>query len=257
MAYSFDNNCILLTNNAKPVFEKTNFKLASSYGIVTLHVLDKNIKEILMKIILNQIHSKLSSINNLFFIKCPIAKQTIKENLEKSFIKDWLLQRHQNPILIEKLNQDLQDIGASTTANITTNDQLIKYIEQLDFAKINNFLNFEIKIHKPNEYTSNLALGFKPSESVDINLGLFELDKFKDFDFDKTVRSNIKSIVEFDSSKSYLFSLSKTLNKTNKSFFDTIKEKISSGLIIVLPCCDNKDTKLMTSYSKKYIINYN
>jgi hypothetical protein len=258
MAYSFAKNCIILTNSVKLVSKNNNFKLNSSYGLVTFHVLDKNIKKILIKIILNQIHSNISPINNLFFIKCPIAKQTINEDLKKSFIKDWLLQRHQNTISIEKLNQDLKDIGVSTNEKITTNDQLRKYIENLDFDKINDFLNFEIKIHKPNEYTSNLALDFKPSKSVDINLGLFELDNFKDFDIDKTVKSDIKSIVEFDSSKTYSFSLSENVNKTNESFFDIIKEKINSSLIIVLPCCDNdEDTKLITSYSKKYIINYN
>ena len=66
----------------------TNFTLDPNYRVVTLHTPGKDIYNKLVKIITNQIKKKSEFINQLFYIRCPIARGNAKKTLEDSFIKD-------------------------------------------------------------------------------------------------------------------------------------------------------------------------
>lgn len=265
--------------------ERSSFRLGPNYRLVTLHVPGKKIKDNLTRIILGQISVKMSSINNLFSIGCPIARQTIRENLEKSFIVDWLLERHRDSISKDKLTKDLASIGDLNAheQEITTTDQLRAYVETLDFSKIKSYLGFEIRTYRPNEYAPKLLLEFKFNKALtNVKSGIFNPRDFKDFDFDKTDELNlississsvdpspIKSLVKFDNEYSYLFDPTDIVCPTDeKPFFDTIKPKIKTGLIVVLSCgCYDGEPmtqklrscsveRQRSSYSKKYMIKY-
>jgi hypothetical protein len=122
------------------VTEESSFRLGPEYRIVTLHIPGKKIKDNLNRIILSQIDSKISLINNLFSIGCPIARQAVRENLEKCFIVDWLLEKHKDPISEDNVREDLANIGDINAYDreITTTTQLREYVETLDFTAKNN-----------------------------------------------------------------------------------------------------------------------
>lgn len=287
----FTKEYVVFSHGLRLVSEgESSFRLGPNYRIVTLHQPGKKIKDNLTRIILDQIDSKISLINNLFSIGCPIARQSVRENLEKCFIVDWLVQRHQDPISNDKLVKDLASICDPNAyeQEITTNAQLKAYVDTLNFARIKSYLGFEIRTYRPNEYAPKLLLEFKFNKSLtNINSGIFNSKDFKDFDFDKTEElnsississnssnsssvehSSINSLIKFNNSYSYVFNPYDIDYPTDKSFFDTIKSKIKTGLIVVLSCgCYDGDpmTKELRScsverqkapYNKKYMINY-
>jgi hypothetical protein len=281
----FTKEYIVFAHGSRLVSEgESSFRLGPNYRLVTLHQPDKKIKDNLTRIILGQIDSKISLINNLFSIGCPIARQSVRENLEKCFIVDWLVQRHQDPISNDKLVKDLVSIGDLNAYDqeITTNAQLRAYVNTLDFARIKSYLGFEIRTYRPNEYAPKLLLEFKFNKSLtNVKSGIFNPKAFKDFDFDKTDElnlississsvepSSVKSLIKFNNAYSYVFDPSDIVCPTDKLFFNTINSKIKTGLIVVLSC-GTYDGEPMTKklrscsverqrapYNKKYIINY-
>lgn len=261
---------------------ESSFKLGPDYRIVTVHIPGRKIKDDLVRIILNQISSKISLINNLFSIGCPIARQSVRENLENCIIIDWIVERHPNPINWDKLAQDLMLIGDedSHSHTISTNQQIRNYLIP-KMNQIKRKLGFEIRTYRPNEYAPKILLDFDfASRLTNVKSGIFKADSFKNFDYDKTDELNliskissdveespIKSIVPFKKSYAYLLDKSE-LGEDEKSFFDTIKPKINSGLIVLLACgcySGEKMTQELRSvsverqrqtYSRKYKINY-
>ena len=260
----FTKHYVALAHGLRLVSGGDSFILGPNYRMVTLHVPGRKIKDSLTKIILDQIHSKMSLIDNLFIIGCPIARQSVRENLEKSFIVDWLLKKHKEPISIDNLTKDLASIGDPNaySTKITTRTQLVEYIETLNFSQIKSSLEFEIRTYRPNELAPKMVLEFKLNDSNHIApSGIF----------DKTANlispSSIKSLVNFNDKNSYLFDKSDIECPNDKSFFDKIKPIINTGLIVILSCdcykgeptrelktCSTKSQKL--SYNKKYEINY-
>ena len=67
-----------------------HFNLDGNYRIVTLHKPSKEINNKLVKIITNQIREKAENISCLFDILDPIERNIQKENLENTFISDYL-----------------------------------------------------------------------------------------------------------------------------------------------------------------------
>jgi len=279
----FNKQYVVFAHGVRLVEEnESSFQLGPDYRIVTVHIPGKKIKDDLVRIILNQISSKIELINNLFSIACPIARQYVKENLENSFIIDWLVQRHPNPINSENLSNDLLMIGDddSHTHTITRTDEIKPHLLPR-LNQIKERLGFEIRTYRPNDYAPKILLDFTFSNSLtNVKSGIFKADAFKDFDFDDADELNlisqissdvavspIKSIIPFKKSYTYLLDKS-NLRDDEKSFFDTIKPKISSGLIVFLSCgCyeGEKITHEMRSasierqrqtYSRKYKINY-
>jgi hypothetical protein len=234
---NFDKQYIVFYHEPILISKKeSTFNLGPNYRIVTVHIPGTGINNILSKIILNQIHSKMQLINNLFYIRCPIAKQKVKENIEKCFIIDWLLEKHKEPISNQQVIEDLTSIGdkhAFEQENITNRTKLIAYMETINLQSIKQYLGFEIITYNPNELAPTLTLDF--NKALTIKSGIFNLDEIN--------KSNQnKSLVKFDDKK-YI---------NDKSFFKTIKPEIKTGIIVFLSCGSNdvQKTQYPINYSK-------
>jgi hypothetical protein len=282
LAPDFNNQYVVFSHGTRLIEDgESSVRLGPDYRIVTVHIPSRKINDNLVRILLNQISSKIGLINGLFSIGCPIARQAVRENLENCFIIDWLVQRHPDPINKDKLENDLLEIGDDDLSidQITNNSQIKDYLLPR-LTHIKTRLGFEIRTYRPNEMAPKLFLDFNfTSRLTNVKSGIFKAKDFDGFDFDKTDELNlississvveespIKSIVNFNKSYSYLFDRS-TLHAGERSFFDTIKPKINSGLIVIVSCgCyDGKITRELRSasverqkapYLRKYKINY-
>ena len=272
---NFDNKYIVYSHGSKIIDEDSHtFSLGPNYRIITLHVPGKQIYIELARIILEQIDSKAKSINSLFDIGCPIARGIIREQLENSFIKDWLLSKHHDPINRHNLIKDLHNIMYVPNTEITNVTELRSCLGTLDYNDIKKKLNFQIRIYRPNEECPKIKLEFKFPEKLTNNIpGIFNTSDFRGFDLDMTDElnaisklapsagtSSIESVVKFNDKLQYFFDSADIVNtEKEKPFFDTIKKRVHSGLIIILACGTREEgtrTELMKSY-KKYLINYN
>lgn len=287
MEPDFTNGYIVFAHGARLVTKKSNsFKLGPNYRLVTLHIPGESININLSKIILEQIDSKMDLINNLFIISCPIARESVKEKLENSFIIDWLLNSHKGTFKKSKLIEDLKLLGVfDDEVNVRNVAELKLFVESFNFKEIKEHLGFEIRTYRPNDLAPKILLQFNFStKQTNINSGIFRSDAFRDFNFDESdeesfigsistgfqASSPIKSLVDFKSNNYYLDN-SDIKDPGDKSFFDTINPSIKSGLIVILSCgCyKGKSFKISTSlreasverqkqrYETKYIINYN
>lgn len=245
---NFDKQYVVFSHGSILISKKeSSFNLGPNYKIVTLHEFksDDNINNILSKIILNQIHSKMQLINNLFYIRCPIAMQKVKKNIEKSFIIDWLLEKHKEPISNQQVIEDLTLIGdenAFEQKDITNHTKLKAYMETINLQSIKQWLGFEIRTYNPNELVPGFEFEFKFEINKPlpaIKSGIFNLDQINQI-------NQIKSLVKFEDKRSYLF------NSNDESFFETIEPEIKTGIIVVLSCgsCDGQKTRHLINYSK-------
>lgn len=259
--------------------DKANFQLDKDYRIITLHTPGKQIMENLVKIILNQIDKKMDMLNGLFTISCPIGRNRTRIEIENNFIKDYFRNIFKtNPI---KANNEMMSLfdNYKYVSNLT---QLNNILEIQNYEEIKKNLNFEIRTYRPGDFAPRLLLQFKMSKSLSmIPAGIFTKDTFKDFDFDDKSESlsigsitnlfddeKIESLVKFDLNKSYLFDDADVKNYSKSvSFFNTIKSKVPSGLIVVLSCgvfsgshsseqrSKSTERQRETKY-RKYYINY-
>lgn len=261
--------------------DNSSFVLNPNYRVVTLHIPGKNIREDLVKIILNQINNKINSINTLFTISCPIGRKSTKILLENNFIKDYL--RYILNKYPEKINTEINNIFLDDTT-ISDLSELNTYLEKQDFEEIKQRLAFEIRTYRPGDLTPRLLLDFKIQKRLSIIPGgIYKPETFKDFEFDKksddilidslsdkkySSEDTIKSIINFNLDNVYLFDDKDVIPESNNlSFFKTIETTIPHGLIVVLSCgkFDGKHTSLQRQNStsrqtdttyRKYYINY-
>jgi len=254
---NFNNHYLLFGHGLRIVNIKddknidSSFPLGPDYRVVTLHKPDGTIYNKLVKIITNQIEKKSKFINELFLIKCPIARARAKTELENSFIRDYFINIFNSDP--EKLPLALDDIlfEDPNSINIKSLQELTKYLDSLNYSDIKSQLNFEIRTYRPGDLCPKLLLDFQIQKKLgNLNGGLYEVSAFRNFDYDNynenqslaSVSPNdigvnqIQSIVNFDNKNAYVFDDADVELGKGLSFFQTINDKVSSGLIIVLSC---------------------
>jgi hypothetical protein len=262
----------------------SNFTLDPNYRVVTLHIPGKEIFNKLVKIVTNQIAKKSEFINQLFYIKCPIARAHAKKSIENSFIKDYIIDIFkQTPY---KLPETLEEFFYEdpNTVNITTLGELNQYLDNpinLDYTDIKSGLNFEIRTYRPGNLCPKLLLDFKMQKKFgNLKGGIYPVTEFKDFDYDKYdeiqelssmgspgVESNvIQSAVPFSSDEQYVFDSADEKLGRGIDFFETIRPVVPTGLLIVLCCGIYSDRPQplvrkasidrQNAYYKKYKIKY-
>jgi len=228
----------------------SNFPLDPNYRIITLHKPGEEIYNKLVKIITNSIEKKSSALGDLFLIKCPIARGKFKNNLENSFIRDYFV----NIFLThpEQLPSALDDIlfVDPETVNFNTIDELNKYLDTLDYSDIKSQLNFEIRTYRPSDLCPKLLLDFNVQKSLsNLKGGVYKVSKFNGFNYreydelqelgeiSQSVSSE-KIIPDVELSDKYQYVFDDVDGKLGLGtpFFDAIKSKIPSGLLIVLSC---------------------
>lgn len=229
----------------------SNFPLDPNYRVVTLHIPGKDIFNKLVKIITNQIEKKSEFINQLFYIRCPIARGNAKKALEDSFIKDYVIDIfNQTP---DKLPDVLEEYFYEdpSTIDIKTLDELKQYLSLLDYTDIKSSLNFEIRTYRPGDLCPKLLIDFKVQKSFGyLKGGLYKVSEFKDFNYDSfdnikglaalgspgVESEQPKSVVTFDEDINYVFDGADARLGRGTSFFKTIRPPVSTGLLIVLSC---------------------
>lgn len=244
----------------------SNFTLGQNYRIVTLHMPGKQIFKQLVKIILDKISRKSLMINDLFLIKCPIARKICRERLENELIIEYFSDQFTR--YPEKTNKELNEIentigndyesddesdektdterGISLDnldlINIKTTDELNTYL-QTNLEKIKKKLNFEIRLYRPGDLCPKLRMDFKIFHSLSLlKGGIFNINSFDSFNlenyeltFIRDRKQSVNSLVSFNNDFQYVFDNS-DISDFKLSFFDTIKEQIPTGTLIVLSC---------------------
>lgn len=281
MSEEIDNKHIVFAHGLRlSDIDRSHFTLGDGYRVITLHIPGKNIEEFLVKIILNQINDKMDKIDDLFTISCPIGRNETRKILENNFIKDYFTSQFKMNLnkANDELEQLLQEIDPSITYEKINNiTKFKKYLETLNYEEIKRNLNFEIRTYRSGDQMPRLLLQFRFVKKLSlIPGGIYKKDSFNDFDFDtesllsefKSAEDKIKSLVDFDLEKKYVFDSNDIKEvKDGVSFFETIKSKIPSGLLVVLSCgkYDGKSTREQRSKStqrqretryRKYYVNY-
>lgn len=261
----------------------TNFQLGQNYRVITLHKPGEIIYGNLVKIITNQIEKKSTALNDLFLIKCPIARSSVKNLLENSFIRDYFIDIYYSQP--DKLSSALTDIFYETTESldIKSINDLNKYLDLVDYSELKSELNFEIRTYRPGDLCPKLLFDFKIQKSLgSLKGGIYNVNKFSGFNYDmydelevleslnsntNSVSNKINSDINFNINKQYVFDESDTITDQYESFFKQIKQNIPSGLLIVLSCgtYSSKPTQLIRKESldrqnapyRKYFIKYN
>lgn len=246
----------------------SNFTLGQNYRIVTLHMPGKQIFKQLVKIILDKISTKSSMINDLFLINCPIARKICRERLENELITEYFSDQFTR--YPEKTNKELNEIKNTISndyesddesdektdieiervinldnldlINIKTTDELNTYL-QTNLNQIKKNLNFEIRLYRPGDLCPKLRMDFRIFHSLSLlKGGIFNINLFDSFDlenYELTVirdkKQSVNSLVSLNNDFQYVFDNS-DISDLKLSFFDTIKEQIPTGTLIVLSC---------------------
>lgn len=279
---NFNKHYLLFGHNLTftKITADTHFPLDPHYRIVTLHAPEETIQNKLIKIVTNQINAKSPFINNLFIIKCPIARGNIKRELENSFIKGYFTDIYlKTP---DKLPEALEDIlyVDPLTVNIHTLTELNTYLETLNYDKIKRDLNFEIRIYRPGDQCPKLLIDFDITNNQSKLKGnIYDVNTFKNFNLDEyellqdqkkitnDTTHDLTSCVNFKLNKKYFFDETDVkLHKNSEGFFNTINPIIPTGLIIVLSSgayydktnfiSRNSLNERQNAYYKKYAIEY-
>jgi len=285
---NFNNHYLVFGHGLRLINERdiqsvdSNFTLDPNYRVVTLHTPGKDIYNKLVKIITSQIEKKSESINQLFYIKCPIARGTAKKALEDSFIKDYVIDIFKETP--DKLPYVLDDIFNEDPSliNIKTLDELNKYLSDLDYTYIKSTLNFEIRTYRPSELCPKLLIDFKIQKSMsNLKGGMYNISEFKNFNYDAyddmqefaslgspgVESTQLNLAVTFDTGVKYVFDDADAQLGRGTSFFKTIRQPVSSGLLIVLSCGAFNDRPnpyvrkasfdRQNAHYRKYYIKYN
>ena len=201
----FNKHYLLFTNSLKLTNEiinntiDRNFLLEPNYRIVTLQKLNDKPYQKLVNIITNQIAHKSYYINQLFIINCPIARRNIKENLENSFIKDYILDSYnKNPLQLVNILEDILLVDP-LTINIKNINELYNYLETLNYPNIKSELNFQINLYSMEvpKFLANFNNNKIFQEKLEY--GLYNTESFK---LDKT---KLNPIVKFNNNVNYVF----------------------------------------------------
>lgn len=269
----------------------SNFTLNSNYRIVTLHAPGKEIYKPLVKIVLNKIAKKSVMINDLFLINCPIARKICKERFENELIKEYFIEKFKR--YPEKTNEELNEINNSViklldyeindelyepesteperfidfddltnnSINIRTIEELNEYLE-VNFEQIKKKLNFEIRLYRPGDLCPKLRLDFKIYHSLSLlKGGIFNINTFDNFNLEdyeleyiRTKKQTINSLVNFNNKYQYVFD-NADISDSKLSFFDTIRETIPTGTLVILSCgsYDGIDNTKLTSDKIKLV----
>ncbi len=242
-----------IVNKTNPEKIDTNFPLGPSYRVITLHKPGETIYSKLVKIITNQIEKKSNALNDLFLIKCPIARSHAKVALENAFIRDYFidtLKSHPDQLPIALADILYEDHEDPEILKITTIPELNKYLDTVNYPEIKSQLNFEIRTYRPGDLCPKLLIDFKISPSLSsLKGGVYNTKDFSNFNYDKfheayalsqisrdTEDMEIPLVRDFNIEKQYVFDESDTLSGQYDSFFERIKYTVPTGLIIVLSC---------------------
>ncbi len=271
---SFNSSYLIFSHGSRMEPTSDNFVLPDNYKLVTLHVPGKEIKEKLVKIIFSQIEKKAEPINNLFNIKCPIARNDVRKYLENSFIIDYLKSVFvlDGPSKI-KPHLDNYFITYDFDKSIDTIDELELLLRNQNYDQIKDILAFEIRTYRPGDQCPKMLLDFRFFRSLtNIPSGIFNTKLLENFNYENTKElidlgiddNKPISLVDFEN-KSYVFD-NKLKSADKLPFFKKIKDTIPNGLLIILACGSfiNPQSKLQRTNSdlrqkliyKKYYINY-
>lgn len=269
----FNSSYLIFSHGSRMEPSSDSFILPDNYRLVTLHIPGKEIRENLVKLIFNQIQKKADAINNLFNIKCPIARGDVKTHLENLFIIDYLkylfLTDGSSKI---KLHLDNYFIEYEYDKPIDSLEDLNNILKNQDYDQIKKILSFEIRTYRSGDQCPKILLDFTFFKSLtNISSGIFNTNLLKNFNYDNMSElinlgnENIKSLVDFEN-KSYVFD-NKLKTSDKLPFFNKIKDTVPSGLLILLACgiFNIPQTKLERKNSdlgqnliyKKYYIDYN
>ncbi len=262
MNNSFNSSYLIFSNGLKTKESGLDFVLPPNYKLVTLHMFGKTINTNLVASIFDQIEGKTPMINNFFNINCPIARGTVKKMIEDSMIKDYLKKKfNEDPKNITNYF-NLYNVKHDVNQVVETIEQFNKIIEAQNLEDIKKFIGLEIRNYRSGDTCPNLLVNFKLDPKLSsIPLGIYNVSGLKDFDYEKTCKEidlkkkSMESLVNFEQ-KEYIFDNSNNSN----SFFNTIKNQVPGGLLILLVCdsFDKPQTKLIKQklVSKKYYIDY-
>jgi hypothetical protein len=277
----FTHKLGIVNKNESIDIDTNNFSLNTNYRVVTLQTPGQNIHTKLVNIITNQIAKKSVFINQLFLIKCPIARGNAIIKLEDAFIRDYFIDIfNKNP---EKIKNALEDILIVNNIldNFSSLEELKQYLDTLDYNIIKSNLNFKIRMYRPGDLCPKLLLNFKNQKIQDnLNEGIYKTNIFSNFNYNDSYKSQSlsngftyiepeqqQSIMKFDENTQYIFDNTDNELKSKTNFFTTISHDIPSGLLIVLNCVSYNDkqqpylqkTSLerQNATYKKYLIKYN
>ena len=285
---NFNSSYLIFSHGSKMEPTNDNYVVPANYRLVTLYASGKEIKENLVKLILTQIQKKAHGINNLFNIKCPIARNTVRIYLENLFIIDYLkslFQLDKNRSNKIKAHLDEYFIKYDPDKSIESLEDLNELLTNQNYDVIKNLLGLEIKIHRPGDSCPKILLDFTFGKSLTkFPSGIFDTKLLENLNYDKTIelielidldkntnkgnddgKATIKSLVNFEN-KSYVLD-SKLQAPDLLPFFNKIKEIVPNGLLILLSgdsfnksqtLIQRKDSNLEQKLIyKKYYINYN
>lgn len=275
--------------------DSTDFLLSDKYNVATLHIPDKPIYEKLIIIILNNIQEQSINIQKLFDISNYDERKLQITIIENNFIKNYLIKLYNRRDKRDELISILTDYGlfraesglftfdvdkAESTDDLTqilaTRASFLNYLDS-KYNEIKEKLNFEIRLYRAGHHCPKLALEFKIDKKYsNFPGGVYKCTDLLDFDYSNygilsdDPTTLITSLIPFNESKLYVFDEAnvKDNRSRNISFFDTIKSKINSGLLIVLSCGiietrvsklnrSNSDMGQRDQFGTKYYIDYN
>ena len=194
---------------------KPNFQLDKNYRVITLHIPNEEIKENLVKIILNQINDKMDMLDSLFDISCPIGRNNTRIAIENNFIKDYFRSIFKTDP--KKVNTEIRKIF-NKNRNISDLKKLNEFLERQNYEETKKQLHFEIRTYRAGDNAPRMLLQFKMTKNLSlIPGGIYTKDTFKDFNFDSKsdaiaissianifgLDENMESLVNFDLDKSY------------------------------------------------------